>query len=95
MKTCRRFSAHPDSPLLVIEMPAGAQILSVESTRENIYLWALVEDSAAVTKRHFAIRGADEPADRIEPVRYVGMFEIRRPCRLDYHTLHIFDLGEK
>jgi hypothetical protein len=48
-------------------LPAGAQILSVQSQRGSLCLWALVETEAKLVERRFAVFGTGHkiPADRM------------------------------
>ena len=74
----------------VLEMPRGAQILSVQTQYDQPQLWALVDDGAPKTKRRVVVLGtgndaaslakslwrADEGRYAPFPV-YVGTFQVR------------------
>lgn len=59
-----------------IEMPAKAEILTVQMQGDTICLWALVEPSNDKTKRGIFIIGTGHSVGVDELGRYVGTFQI-------------------
>jgi hypothetical protein len=58
---------------IVIEMPAGAQVLKADAQDGIPTLWALVDDTAPGHQYHFTMRGTGHPIpDDIGP--HVGSF---------------------
>lgn len=57
-----------------IEMPAGAQFLSVQIQDGQTCLWALIETDARPVKRRLLIRGTGHDATGVG--RFVGTFQM-------------------
>ena len=85
------------SDLAIIEMPAGAEILCVQtqpirpqSSRETEapFIWAICDPAAKLEKRKFRVRGTGHPIDNLseEIGRYVGSFQMRGGS----FVLHVF-----
>ena len=58
-----------------IEMPEGAEILSLHSQRDMAYIWALVNPEARMIKRHFLILGTGHPVPQdgeLRKEKFVG-----------------------
>lgn len=64
--------------LLMVNMPAGAEILCVQTQREKPCMWARVDPSAPMELRSFAIYGTGHPIspDAAKDHRYVGTFQL-------------------
>jgi hypothetical protein len=60
-----------------IEMPAGAQILCVQTQSEGVKLWALVDDQAAPAPRTILIYGTGNPGPG-DDVRYIGTAQMAK-----------------
>jgi hypothetical protein len=73
-----------------IEMPRGARVLSVQTQNSAPYLWALVESTAPMTLRTFALRGTGHNADGLALAPFVGTFHLSNGALV----FHLFDLGE-
>lgn len=69
-----------------VQMPAGAQVLCVQTQNEVPHLWAIVDPTACVEKRHFRVLGTGQPfatgagslAFDDEPLgSYIGTFQLQ------------------
>lgn len=58
-----------------IQMPIGAQVLTVECQQGAPYLWALVETTNAQESRVFSIFGTGHPIEKTE-LQYRGTFQL-------------------
>lgn len=83
-----KFPISPDRPW--IEMPKGAQLLSVATQRGYPCLWALVDPHAPKVKRKIETYGTgwDLPAN---PGKFVGTFLSPDGGSI---VFHVFDQGE-
>lgn len=61
-----------------IQMPKGAEILTVQTQYGNPVIWALVNPNAEKEARHFEIfgTGQDMPADMAIERTYIGTFQV-------------------
>lgn len=61
-----------------IELPTGAQVLTVQVQRDNLQLWALVDpEIETVEKRKFIVIGTGNPInDLINTVVYISTIQI-------------------
>jgi hypothetical protein len=64
-KTIWKYKLTPDG-LITIEMPKGAQVLSVKPQGDDVCLWALVDPSAEVKDRKFMIFGTGHDVPNID-----------------------------
>lgn len=64
-------------PSCAIEMPAGAELLSVREQGEAICLWALVDPEAAVEVRRFVGYGTGHLVPD-EPLKFLGTAHLQR-----------------
>lgn len=57
-----------------LEMPSGAQVLSVQGQNDNGVMWCLVDDGAPLTKRTFTVvtTGSSFNASQC---KYIGTFQ--------------------
>ena len=58
-----------------IEMPKGANVLTIQVQRREPYIWAMVEDDAPMEARAFCVRGTGHTFNGREG-RYVGSFQL-------------------
>lgn len=65
----------PDIGPFTLDMPFGAQVLTVQMQHGAATLWALVEPGASEDKRHFLIVGTGHSFDA-SGLRYVGTFQV-------------------
>lgn len=80
------------SSIASIEMPIGAEILSVEDQGGVPTLWALVDPNAEKKHRKLAVFGTGweiEPGSRADVNTYVGTVHMKQVPLV----WHIFDLG--
>ena len=61
---------------IVIEMPKGAKILTVQVQNGLAFIWALVDPDAEKEKRYFDLYGTGHPIDMSIDRWYVGTFQI-------------------
>jgi hypothetical protein len=66
--TIWKFVLEPECSL---DMPAGAQVLSIREQGDSICLWALVDPSASTERRRFIVFGTGHPVPD-EPLTYSG-----------------------
>lgn len=59
-----------------IEMPAGADILTVQNQREVGTMWALTDPTEKMEKRNFAIVGTGHEFDPQQGFEYIGTFQM-------------------
>jgi hypothetical protein len=82
MKTIWKYTLLPQC---VVEMPVGAEILSIQSQYGNPRMWVLVDDAAPTEKRFFEsyATGAALPDN---PGKYIATFQV------DNLVFHVFEL---
>lgn len=68
MRTIWKFTLQPECS---IEMPSGAEVLSVREQGETICLWALVDPEATVEMRRFVVLGTGHSVPD-QPLRFLG-----------------------
>lgn len=89
MRVIYKYPIRQPSTALEIEMPEGAEVLTVQTQRGVPCIWAIVDLEEPVEKREFAIFPTGLPLDiGREEWRYVGSFQ------MENETL-IFHLFEK
>ena len=69
----------------IIDMPQGAEILTVQAQNGLPYIWALVDDTALLKPYQFAVIGTGNPMPSY-PVGYLGT------VRLGPFVWHIFEM---
>jgi hypothetical protein len=76
-KTVWKFSFTPDDDI-EIDMPEGAQILTVQIQFEQPCIWALVDPKSKLKKKRFKLIGTGHPIEinDIVDYRYVGTFQL-------------------
>lgn len=64
----------------VVKLPAGANILSVQSQYESPKIWALVDPSLPLVERHFELFGTghDVPCDMGVEREFIGTFQLNQ-----------------
>ena len=73
----------------VVEMPAGAQRLCVQTQGERLCLWALVDPDAPLMSRRFAVRGTGHSIEG-DSGTYIGSAQQMRGALV----WHVFEMGE-
>lgn len=61
---------------LTIELPIGAEILTVQSQRDKPCIWALVDNDAIKENRKFKIIGTGNPIENLSNSKYIGTFQL-------------------
>jgi hypothetical protein len=75
MKTIYKY-AIDTRDLIKIDMPVGAEILSLQTQKGEPCLWALVDTEAPKEVRVFEIYGTGHPVDD-DPKKFLGTFQLR------------------
>lgn len=71
----------------LLDMPKGANILTVAMQRGAVYIWAIVDPEAAKEQRTIAVIGAGHPLGDLARLDYIGSVQA------DYGQLilHVFE----
>lgn len=76
----------------VVEMPEGAEILSIEEKDSDIYLWAMVDPGAKKINRNFAVYGTgDEVKSGNDELQFIGTVLLLA----GQFVFHVFEIIEK
>lgn len=77
-----------------LEMPAGAEVLTVQRQGDGPVLWAMVNTTAPKERRRFLASGTghDLPPG-VTRRRYVGTFQLPDPI-FGVTVWHVFDMSE-
>lgn len=73
LKKVYKYMVLLDEPC-TIEMPRGAQILSVQTQHGHPQKWALVDTTAPIERRHFEVYGTSHGIRNPERLSFVGTF---------------------
>lgn len=71
----------------VIDMPTGAQVLSVGEQARQLVLWAAVVPDVAMEPRRFMVVGTGEPFALQPMVDFVGT--VQMPSGLVWHVIEV------
>jgi hypothetical protein len=74
MRTIWKFLVEPFDEIK-IEMPKGAEILTVQNQKENIQLWAIVNPNVEKEIRKFHVYSIGQEMNNINEI-YIGTFQI-------------------
>jgi hypothetical protein len=89
MKTIYKYPFSIDDSV-IITMPVGAEILTVQVQHRVPCIWALVDPEAPKVDRYFRVAGTGHSLPE-NPGKYVGTFQ-----QLEGNLIfHVFDRGEK
>lgn len=72
-----------------LSMPDGAKILSIQAQRDQVCLWAMVDENAQEIARTIAIYGTGQPIPD-EPGTYMQTFQMAGG-NLVFHAFEITD----
>jgi len=72
-----------------IEMPADAEILTVQAQNEEPCIWALVSPDAPKRKVSFEIFGTGHPVPENGKRKYIGTYQIKRGLAV-FHCFELF-----
>jgi hypothetical protein len=76
MNTIYKYALRQEE-LQMIQMPAGARVLTVQVQNNVPCLWAIVDpEEKKMVQRGFAIYGTGYPMRIVEVVQYVGTFQL-------------------
>lgn len=76
----------------IIEMPAGAKVLTVAQQHKDMCLWALVNPLREPVKLRLWIVGTGHPAGHVAGMRYIGTFMLH-DGQLVFHVFMEEDNG--
>lgn len=78
MKTIWKFPLKTFAPILEIEMPRNAKVLTVQVQKEIPCIWAIVEPQEKKETRKFRLLGTGHEFDiPIAQVKYIGTFQLQ------------------
>lgn len=99
MRTVWKFKINPptdDSHTIKIEMPLGAEVISVQTrfSDGHPHLWALVDDKLTMVLREFEIFGTGheipvDPSERVADRHHLGTFQVK--SNGNYLVFHLFE----
>jgi len=87
MKAIWKYEVRPDE--FTVEMPNGAQVLTVQIQGESVQMWALVDPDAERVQRTFVTYGTGHPIMNASELVYIGTFQ-PRPL-----VFHLFERVEE
>ena len=90
MMTIYKFLITPTD--MTFELPAGAEILTVQMQSGSPYIWVLLDTDVPGIDRHFFVyrTGKDLGRERND-LAYIGTFQIPE----DQSVFHLFEVKEK
>jgi len=59
-----------------VDMPAGAEVLTVQIQHDKICLWAKVDPTARTEKRVFVVYGTGHPIEDDSNLSYIGTVQM-------------------
>ena len=60
----------------MLEMPSGAQVLTVQVQGGQPCIWALVDPSASLAPRQFLVHGTGHPVTFPHSLVYIGTYQL-------------------
>ena len=73
-----------------VELPEGAEILTVQAQYDEPHIWALVNPDAPMVTRKFRLLGTGHPTeDDVSQDNYIGTFQLNGGGLV----FHLFELG--
>lgn len=63
--------------IFTIDMPRGAQVLSVQVQHDAPQMWAMVDPAAPQSRRTFRLIGTGNPFNDADRLRFIGTFQMR------------------
>jgi hypothetical protein len=89
MRTIWKYDLIPnDENRILIEMPTGAKVLTVQVQGDSVCLWALVDTEMGKGTRIFEIYGTGHPVSTYQK-RYIGTFQMEGGTLV----FHVFERG--
>lgn len=92
MTTIHKFPLEPKD-LNIVEMPEGAEILSVQVQHETPVLWAIVDTDRAKEQRKIRVIGTGHEINACEPLNFIDTFQL--PTGLVFHVFEISYYNKK
>lgn len=89
MRTIYKYPVNIDDSLSV-EMPQGAQLLTVQVQGGTPCVWAMVDNRQRPVRRRFAWRGTGHDCGSLIGEKHVGTIQMHGGALV----FHLFDLGE-
>lgn len=75
---------------MTIEMPVGAEIISIQLQGSNICIWAIVDEEESMTVlRHFKIFGTGHDINSIDALKYLST--VQEPTDSGAFVWHVFE----
>ena len=90
MKTIWKFNIQRIKEVQNIEMPVGAKVLSIQTQRNEAFIWALVDPEAVRENRSFIIYGTGHDINDIENLTYIDTYQVG--FMLDILVFHLFEI---
>ena len=78
------------SDSIIVDMPEGAEILTVQTQNNIACIWAKVDDNKVMVQRHLQMIGTGHDITDRKIGKYIGTFQIEGGVLV----FHLFDLGE-
>ena len=75
--------------LIELDLPKGAEILSVREQFGEIFMWVLVDSGAEKEKRKFGCFGTGQDIPDL-PMKFLGSAQLKNGA-LVFHVFEIFD----
>lgn len=76
-----------------IEMPMGAQVLTVATQNGKPYIWVLVDNNVMEELHPFKLVGTGHPSNDVSGDRYIGTFQMQNGA-IVFHLFHGRNLGQ-
>ena len=73
----------------IVDMPAGAKVLSVQVQNGSPQMWAMVNEDAKLVQRHFGVFGTGWHIPDDFKGRFIGTFQLQGGSL----AFHLFELG--
>lgn len=87
MRTVYKYPLLPIGDNIVLSLPAGATVLSVQVQHGEPCVWALVDTDAPLVKRSFRLAGTGHPLPNA-PLAHLGTFQLEGGS-LVFHLLEV------
>jgi hypothetical protein len=79
MKTIHKYPVPIDRDYFDLELPEGAEILTVQVQRDQVCLWCTVNTERARQFKHtFRLAGTGHELDNDELLKYIGTFQLNQ-----------------
>ena len=89
IKKIYKYEISPDN-IVTLNLPFGAELLSVQNQNEHVCLWALVNPKNTVVKRYFKVFSTGESINLDVNYDYIGTFQLQNGSLV----FHLFEILE-